>query len=124
MVAAVIGAKRSHLRNTHIELNGYGASIFQLSIRTRGHQTVCFRIANGALEHRFVSAGAKQLGGNLSRGAHRAESRPCPDAETRDTETLELSDSWYAGEREQVERPLECRHDPFDISRLADTRDE
>src|SRR6266852_8748404 len=110
-------------RNTHIELNGYGAFIFRLSNRTRGHEAVCFGIADtGAIEHRFVCAGAEQLAGNLSRGTHRGESWPCPDAETRDTEALEFSDSWDAGEREQIERPFERSDNSFDISRPADAR--
>src|SRR5260370_951356 len=124
MVAALIGAKRSHLGNTQIELNGYGAFIFRLAIRTRGHQTVCFRIADRAVEHRFVCASAEQLARNRSRGAHRGERWQCSDAETRDTETLEFSDSRDAGEREQIERTFERRHDSFDISGPANARSE
>jgi len=89
-------------------------------------RTVCFWIADaGAIEHRFVCSGAEQLTGNLSRSAHRRESLAMfrrLDARHRDARVF--SDSWDAGEREQIERPFERSHDSFDISRPADTRDE
>src|SRR4029077_18247011 len=76
---------------------------FRLSNRTRGHQPVCFRIAYaGAIEHRFVGTGVEQLTGNLSRGAHRGESWPRSDAETRDPDA-------------RVQRQLGCRGTRADL---------